>query len=121
MLIYFEPATMCDLNSGLVIAPLPGKRQLWQASDEHAWKAECERDPEYQIRYALSSDGDLVKLDQETVQPTSSDMVQHHGQWHYNQWNDRPTTTRTVVDWKEWCSGMDDFGGLVMLAASFLA
>jgi hypothetical protein len=111
MLIYFEPATMCDMKSDLVIAPLPGKRQLWQASDKLTWKTECERDPRYQIRYALASDGELIKLDEDPV----PDAVHRH-----LHWDTRPITARKVVDWKEWCSGMDDLCGLVMLAASFV-
>lgn len=103
---------MCDMNPDLIIAPLPAKRQLWQASDEVTWKAACENDPTYQIRYALASDGELVKLDQEPVQ--CCDVVGYNGHW-----DERPIT-RKVVDWKEWCAGMDDFGGLVMLAASFV-
>lgn len=126
MMIYFEPATMCGMKPELVIAPLPGKRQLWQASDEFTWNTECERDPTYQVRYALASDGELVKLDQDSAH--SSDMVHHNGPGASqccprdcpSLCDERPITSEKVVEWKEWCSGMDDLGGLVMLAASFV-
>jgi hypothetical protein len=64
MLAYFEPAAMCDLPTDLILAPLPAKKQLWEAGDEFVWKAESERDPGAQIDFGLAANGELVKLDE---------------------------------------------------------
>ncbi|KAF4969964.1 hypothetical protein F66182_17833, partial [Fusarium sp. NRRL 66182] len=45
MLIYFEPSGDCDSRkTGLILAPLPARKRLWEANDEIAWKIETERD-----------------------------------------------------------------------------
>jgi hypothetical protein len=109
MLVYFEPAATCGLPSDLILAPLPGKRQLWEASNEFLWKAESESDPEAHTAFGLATNGDLVKLD--SRQLYCGDAVLLH----------KPVDVRTPSNWEEWCSGMDGFGGLVMLAASLIA
>lgn len=85
---------MCNLEHDLILAPLPAKKQLWEAADESLWKMESTRGPEVQTAFGMSANGDLVKLDE--------------GQLFLN------------ADWEEWCSGMDSFGGLIMLAASLI-
>ena len=114
MLVYFEPATMCNMQNELVLAPLPARKQLWEASDEAVWKAESERDPAIQSKniYGLVSTGDLVKLDEDQIYCINA-VVLH-------QPSDARTLTSNVAEWGEWCSGMDSFGGLVMLAASLV-
>lgn len=37
LIVYFDPGTMCSLQSDLVLAPLPAKKALWDAPDELAW------------------------------------------------------------------------------------
>lgn len=104
MLVYFEPAAMCDLQTDLILAPLPGKKQLWEAGDEFAWKAESEKEPGVQTAFALAANGELVKLDEGQLFCSDEALLY------------KPLGT----NWEEWCSGMDGFGGLVMLAASLV-
>lgn len=112
MLIYFEPAALCDLHSNLILAPLPAKKQLWEASDELMWKVAGERDSELQKTFGLATNGDLIRIDEgqlcygDFVLPSKS--------------LDTRAPARSTADWEEWCSGMDGLGGLVMLAASLV-
>lgn len=110
MLVYFEPAAMCDLQRELTLAPLPAKKQLWEAGDEFVWKAESERGPGAQTSFGLAANGELVQLDK--GQLYSSDAV-----LLCNSLDARPPP-RSTANWEEWYSEMDGFGGLVMLAAS---
>jgi len=111
MLVYFEPAAMCQLQPDLILAPLPAKKQLWEAADEFVWKAESEREPGAQTDFGLAANGELVKLDE--GQPYCGDTV-----LLYKSLDAR--TPSSTANWEEWCSGMDGFGGLVMLAASLI-
>lgn len=109
LLVYFEPAAMCDVQkTGLLLAPLPAKKQLWEAADERAWEAESQVEAGLlQTAYGLAADGDLVRL--------------HGGQRpRQSKGLDESTPARSTASWEEWCSGMDSFGGLVMLAASLV-
>ncbi|TVY37446.1 hypothetical protein LOCC1_G006780, partial [Lachnellula occidentalis] len=106
MLVYFEPAALCELQTDLILAPLPAKKQLWEAGDEYVWQAESERAPGAETAFGLAANGDLVKLD-ESQQSHCSDAA-------------LPYTSLDARHWEEWCSGMDGFGGLVMLAASLV-
>jgi hypothetical protein len=120
MLVYFEPAGMCNVRkqADLVIAPLPAKKRLWEAGNVLAWKAENEKEEaETPASFALAGSGDLVRIDQAELQCISDvarlsytprDPGATGLAWH-------------TVDWDDWCSGMDGFGGLVMLAASLTA
>ncbi|KAE8143490.1 hypothetical protein BDV38DRAFT_233802 [Aspergillus pseudotamarii] len=108
MLVYFEPAAMCGLKTDLVIAPLPGKKQLWEAGDELMWKVESQKEPGIQTAFGLAANGDLVQLGDDHLCSTPELLL------HEN------FTTRGSAPWEEWCSGMDGFGGLVMLAASLI-
>lgn len=108
MLVYFEPAALCD-HTDLIIAPLPTKKQLWEAGDEYMWKAEIDREylaPNY---FGLATNGDLVKLDGGQAH-CGGDMSRFH----------QRLGSKTTANWEEWCSGMDGLGGLVMLAASLV-
>ena len=58
MLIYFEPAAMCDMRKDLVVAPLPAKKQLWEAHDAVTWQVETERGSALQSTFGLGSNGD---------------------------------------------------------------
>lgn len=111
MLIHFEPAAMCD--ESLVLGPLPARKQLWEASDEFTWKAESEREPGLETTYGLAANGDLVMVDES--QRYKGNAVLHQRSYDYR------TSTWAAAKWEEWYSGMDGFGGLVMLAASLKA
>jgi hypothetical protein len=112
MLIYFEPAAMCELQKDLILAPLPAKKQLWEARDEFVWKTEIERDSGVQTDFALAADGELVKMDEGQLYCGESMLLY--------QPLDHLKSSDSTEYWEEWCSGMDGFGGLVMLAASLV-
>ncbi|KAL2852262.1 hypothetical protein BJX68DRAFT_235154 [Aspergillus pseudodeflectus] len=63
ILVYFEPAARCDLPKDLVFAPLPAKKQLWEALDAAAWKREVDRDPKGQTAFGLVDSGELIKFE----------------------------------------------------------
>ncbi|PIG90117.1 hypothetical protein AARAC_001926 [Aspergillus arachidicola] len=108
MLVYFEPAAMCGLRTDIVIAPLPSRKQLWEAGDKVLWRAEMKREPGIQTAFGLAANGDLVQLGEDQLY--SADEVLLH----------KTFTSRGSATWEEWCSGMDGLGGLVMLAASLI-
>jgi hypothetical protein len=116
MLVYFEPAAMCDLQMDLILAPLPAKKQLWEAGDEIVWKTEIETEIETELgaqtAFGLAENGELVKLGRGQLY-CSDGMLLHKSM-------DTRTTSRSIAGWEEWCSGMDGFGGFVMLAASLI-
>ncbi|VUC31707.1 unnamed protein product [Clonostachys rosea] len=112
MLIYFEPAAMCVLPHEFILAPLPAKKQLWEASDEFAWKVESQREPGAQVSFGLASDGEVVQLGDDRLS-CSDAWLSHHP-------SDARPASRNTARWEEWCSGIDGFGGLVMLAASLI-
>ena len=103
LLIHFDPTKMCNLQTDLFVAPLPAKRQLWEATNAHTWKVESER----HVDYGLASTGDLVEMRRGQSWCGSEvlmyDSVEGEGR-----------------GWDEWCGGMDGFGGLVLLAASMV-
>ena len=114
MLVHFDPAAMCDLHeTDLILAPLPAKKQLWEAGDELAWKAKSEREPGVRTIFGLAGDGELVRLDES--QPDRNDATP------LNESLDYQTPLRSAANWEEWCAGMDGLGGLVMLAAALMS
>lgn len=113
MLVYFEPAALCDLHSNLILAPLPAKKQLWEAGDEVTWKAASERDTGFQTAFGMTANGDLIRIGE--GQLCYGELMPH------SRSLDTRASWRSTADWEEWCSGMDGLGGLVMLAASLVA
>ncbi|KFY15662.1 hypothetical protein V492_01859 [Pseudogymnoascus sp. VKM F-4246] len=109
MLVYFDPAELCDLQKDLVLAPLPAKKRLWEADNEFMWKMENEIDPWAQTNYGLARNGELVKLDKSDIY--CNDKVLPY------ELSGSPSST---ASWEEWCSGMDGLGGLVILTASLI-
>ena len=103
---------MCDLQQELVIAPLPAKKQLWEASDEIAWKVEKNRKRVVWPSFGLTSKSELVKLNEDELNCHDAVLTPHI--------LDGKVTSRSTANWEEWCSGMDGFGALIMLAASLL-
>ncbi|KAI9688758.1 MAG: hypothetical protein M1822_001115 [Bathelium mastoideum] len=112
LLMYFEPAAMCNLQTGLVMAPLPARKHLWEASDEYVWKTESDREPGAKTAFGMATNGDLVKVDEGQIYCTDAELLHPP--------LDTGVPTRDTANWEEWCSGMDGFGGLVMLAASLI-
>ncbi|KAI4597875.1 hypothetical protein KJ359_004152 [Pestalotiopsis sp. 9143b] len=110
MLVYFEPAMMCDMHLGLLLAPLPAKKQLWEADSEFTWKADVSRELEQWVSFGLAADGELVKLDKDGAQCYPKVLAHEYRCAHVG--------SKTLASWEDWCSEMDNLGGLVMLAAS---
>src|ERR1700760_203927 len=104
ILLYFEPAAMCELQTDLVLAPLPAKKQLWEAVDEFAWRAQCEREPGVLSDFGLAANGELVKLEE-------GQSCCHALFLYMSLDNEAPSNGAS--HWEEWCSGMDAMGGLV--------
>ena len=112
MLVYFEPAAICTLQKDLIIAPLPAKKQLWEAGNELLWETETRKEPRDQIAFALAANGELVTLSENQLYCGDSVIL-------YKSL-DVGIPEKSSAHWEEWCSGMDGFGGLVMLAASWI-
>lgn len=113
MLVYFGPASMCDDQLKLVLAPLPANNRLWQAGDEFAWKAESESENGMRPAFGLADTGELVELDENQLHCREPVLL-------YKPLDVNGSSRRTA-SWEEWCSGMDGLGSLVMLAASLIA
>ncbi|KAJ6783161.1 hypothetical protein PWT90_03732 [Aphanocladium album] len=104
MVVAFEPADMCEPNNGIILAPLPAQKRLWEAPDHNAWKSETDMEPDLHTEFGLTKDGQLVKLDDKMANITAV--------------SDERAMSASPVEWTEWSSGMDGIGNLVMLAAS---
>jgi len=113
MLIHFEPSGLCELQSDLILAPLPAKKQLWEATSETAWKAEQDNNAQMQKEFGLASDGELVKLKDGQTYCGNAVLL-------YEALGSCRRSSGAVENWEEWCLGMDGFGGLIMLAASLV-
>lgn len=112
MLIYFEPASLCTLPPSLLLSPLPSKKQLWEAKDANTWKFEISKDTNLQTSFALAATGELLELEQSPMGCTNA-ILRHNS-------SSNEALEKENKGWEEWCSGMDNFGGLVVLAASLI-
>ncbi|KAI1811459.1 hypothetical protein GGS20DRAFT_104326 [Poronia punctata] len=120
MLIYFEPASMCDMPTEFIFAPLPAKKQLWEAADEFSWMSEARKEPDIQVSFAMVADGGIVRLDEGRLS-CSDAWLSYQSVVDVDAAGDKSETpSRETASWEEWCAGMDGFGGLVMLAASMI-
>lgn len=137
MLIYFEPSGDCDSrDTGLILAPLPARKQLWEANDEIAWEKETERDTKPGPRtdtteafsassstvFGLATNGELVCLDTGQGQSfcINSALSVCMQRSLLNGGTLSSLSSKGKANWQDWCAGMDGLGGLVMLAASLL-
>lgn len=111
MLVYFEPATRCTLQTDLILAPLPAQKQLWEAGDEFAWKANSDKRGA-RTDFGLAASGELVRMYEGQLYCDGKALL-------YESFDSRAPASSTGT-WEEWCSGMDGFGGLVMLLAASL-
>lgn len=102
---------MCGLQKNLILAPLPAKKEEWEARGALQWHLEREKSLQTNVDFGLAADGELVELDAGQVYGTDLALT-------YKS----PTDISSKgTNWEEWCSGMDAFGSLVMLAASLQA
>lgn len=112
LLVYFDPAAMCDLSTDFVIAPLPARKGLWEAKDELSWHVENRRVAKPQSPFGLTKNGQVVKLS--GFEPDHTHILPGYYTLDISK-------AESAENWEEWCSGMDGLGGLVMLAASLIA
>jgi hypothetical protein len=107
MLVCVSPVPTCDSQPGLVIAPLPARKQLWAAASEQVWMSEVQRAPIANSGFGLAYSGDMIGLDEYQMKysnmPGSMEPC---------------TSSKSKENWEEWSTGMDGFGGLIMMAAS---
>lgn len=107
MLYSLDPTTSCVEPDGFLLAPLPGRKQLWEAPDEQSWMEEKSRDGPVSSVFGVLTGGQMVKLqEQQIVMPNEyglpSEMVEEG----------------SGRNWQEWFSGMDGLGALVTLATA---
>ncbi|KAF1981558.1 hypothetical protein K402DRAFT_398431 [Aulographum hederae CBS 113979] len=114
MLVYFDPTSLCELQTDLVLAPLPTRKQLWEAGDEMTWELESQRIPDAHTSFALTASGDLVKLEASEIKCRDGSQPLTY------KFLDPRTREGSSGVWEEWCSGMDAMGGLVMLVSSLV-
>lgn len=115
MLVSFEPAAACTsvMQPGISIAPLPARKQLWEARTETEWNDLCVRERGRRTDFGMTVNGELVSIDVQQPDllpiPNIESDLEPGGLQSSND------------NWEEWCAGMDGFGSLVMLAASLPA
>lgn len=107
MLFSLEPAVICVLHDGFLLAPLPARKQLWEASDEYMWLQERNKDITGPKLFGIMENGDMIKLN-EQQSLLSAEMATAVPE----------VSTESTANWQEWCAGMDGLGALIMLAAS---
>ena len=112
-ILVHQPVVLCDPKTELILAPLPAKKQLWEAGDATLWKKEMDRESGIQVDFALAASGELVKLAEGYLYCGNAATL--------NKSINARASLRGTENWQEWCSGMDGFGGLVMLTASLIA
>jgi hypothetical protein len=110
MLYSTEPAGGCFLLDGFLLAPLPARKQLWEACDEEQSVRGKSRSAGDDSMFGVKIGGQMVKLN------GHSTTMEHAG--ILSEKLERLEETESSANWQEWCSGMDGLGALVMLAAS---
>lgn len=113
-LVYFEPGSMCDLPPEFTVAPLPATKRLWEAGNEAEWRIESQKGSN-KIAYELAADGEIVRLNQDWL--SCSDAWLPYSPPSDDDIGTRIMSKDSAECWREWSSGIDNFGGLVMLAA----
>jgi hypothetical protein len=93
---------------GLLIAPLPAHKQLWEARDETQWIMGRSRDVRGDSVFGIKPGGQMAKLNKYPPGLNVNDFTPLANL----------TEGESNTNWQEWCLGMDGLGALVMLAAS---
>jgi len=117
-LVFFGPAAMCDMPTEFVIAPLPAKRQLWDAKDAEEWQMQWQNEQRQETSFALAVDSEIVKLDQRRLSCRDAWLPYLRLDDDATLQTSKSRASRSAACWAEWCSGMDSMGGLIMLTAS---
>lgn len=109
MLVYFEPAAMCDLKAAPLA--LPAKRQCWEAPNEFVWKNVRSSDANAGESFAMTGDGQILRLGYDQA---------CHGK---NPLDVKAEPMGLVQEptWDEWSANTDSLGELAMLAASLIS
>ena len=107
MLYSLDPATSCAEPDGFLLAPLPGRKQLWEAPDAQSWMVEKSRDGMAPSVFGVLTGGQMVRMQEQQV--ITPDEV------HSSLGNGEEEGAR---NWQEWYAGMDGLGALVTLATS---
>jgi hypothetical protein len=113
MLFTNDGSDGCTLFDNYAIAPLPAKKALWDARDEHDWRMEKSKEND-DIVFGLKVSGRMARF-------RTFGSVQDSGMEVILAQPREPTEDESEENWKEWCSGMDDLGALIMLAATLRA
>lgn len=109
MVVHFEPAALCGIPKEFILAPLPTRKEFWEACDADSWMQESAKHEIDEAYLGLSTKGQLLKLNVPATwmrQPERPSLPRDPSQ-----------LLSESVDWGKWCSEMDGIGGLVMLAA----
>jgi hypothetical protein len=113
MLFTNDGSDGCTLFDSYAIAPLPAKKALWDARDEQDWLMEKSNWND-KIAFGLKLSGRMAKLRTfRAVQESRMEVMLAQPT--------EPTEDESEENWKEWCSGTDDLGALIMLAATLRA
>jgi hypothetical protein len=108
MLYSLDPAPSGVEPDGFLLAPLPGRKQLWEAPDDaQAWMAEKSRDGPFSSVFGVLTGGQMVRLQEQQV-VLANDINFPLG----------IVDEESASNWQEWCAGMDGLGALVTLATS---
>jgi hypothetical protein len=114
MLFTNDGSDGCTQYDSYAIAPLPARKQLWDAHDEHHWLTEKSKEVDADQVFGLKMSGRMTKVSTfQDVQGTQLALMLVRQR--------EPAEEESEEHWREWCSGMDDLGALVMLAASLRA
>jgi hypothetical protein len=110
MLYSLDPATSCAEPDGFLLAPLPARKQLWEAPDAQSWMVEKSRDGAELSVFGVLTGGQMVRLqEQQIVMPDEVGFPSGVEE------------EESAKNWQEWCAGMDGLGALVTLATSLSA
>lgn len=84
-----------------------------------AWETECHRDPQVQLSYGLAADGGIKEVEEGRLSSSDAWLPIRNKDHSVRSYDG--SDVGSPDSWKEWCAGMDSFGGLVLLAASLTA
>jgi hypothetical protein len=108
LLFSTEPAGTCVLNDDYLLAPLPARKSLWEASNELQWMMAKSRDVGGDSTFGMKATGQMAKMNSNPILSDGPEALTAQ----------ILSESQSNANWQEWCAGMDGLGALVMLAAS---